>query len=140
LVAYLAAPRPQTGELSSAAATPAPNASNPGARSFFPLVARSDNRITGIVVVAEGNPVECVIVRLFVNKSDATDGRRAMARNWSGEDGWFIIDSVPPGKRRYLLAFINRPDAEPMHAELDLDIAAHEVADIGQLVLKRGRY
>src|SRR5688572_12603012 len=116
LVAYLAAPRPQTGKFSSAAATPAPNASNPAARSFFPLVARSDNRITGIVVDADGNPVEGVLVRLFVNKADATERRRAIARNCSGEDGSFIIDNVPPGKNRYLLAFINRPDADPMHA------------------------
>jgi len=130
LIAYLAAPRSQTGESFDATAAPA--------NIFFPRVPRSDNSITGVVVDANGKPVPDVLVRLYANKPDAAAGRRPVGRTWSRTDGTFVIDNVWPGKNRYLLCLTN--GAAPLHADMGIDIESYQMINVGKLVLKPGRY
>ncbi|CAN5676758.1 hypothetical protein BH09PLA1_BH09PLA1_35470 [soil metagenome] len=127
LIALNAAPRSSDG--GGATAAPAP---------FFPVVPRAGNSISGIVLDPDGKPAGEVTVRLYASKADALEGRRALARFWTGMDGSFTLDSLPPGKNRYLLCFMERPTF--MHAEMNLDIAAGDVIDVGKLTLKLGRY
>ncbi|MBC8106338.1 MAG: sigma-70 family RNA polymerase sigma factor [Anaerolineae bacterium] len=129
LMAFYAAPP----SIDDGDATAAPS------QMYFPRVARADNSIVGVLLDPGGKPAAKVLVRLYMKKSDASEGRRALGWARTRTDGSFVIDNVPPGKAHFLLC--NTTDQPTfMHANAYVNIEPFQTVNVGTLTLKTGRY